>query len=196
MMCLLWRILFLTQTCYRMLGVLPSPLWGGVGGGGRAIPAQVAPLSFHRTTPLPTPPPQGGREQTEFVARSGASAFASASPPSRKGGATRASLALERVPFQRDGVGGLARRDRLGREIVDGDRGGDGGGGGAKLLCLGLSDQSLEPRLLDVARVRLVQAIAQRLRRHREREGALEAREALVSEAVEDVDGQPIARGR
>src|SRR5258708_1852821 len=82
---------------------------------------------------LPTPPPQGGMEQTEFVARSGASAFASASPPSRKGGATRASLALERVPFQRDGVGGLARRDRLGREIVDGDRGGDGGGGGAKL---------------------------------------------------------------
>src|SRR5260221_7491827 len=104
---------------------------------------------------------------------------ASASPPSRKGGATRASLPLERVPFQRNGVGGLARRDRLGREVVDRNGGGDGVGGGAKLLCLGLGDQSLEPRLLDVADVRLVQAIAQRLHRDRERERALEAREAL-----------------
>src|SRR6266566_4414249 len=53
----------------RGFGGLPSPLWGGVGGGGRATPLQmVRPLS-HRTTPLPTPPPQGGREQTEFVAR-------------------------------------------------------------------------------------------------------------------------------
>src|SRR5258707_13694426 len=40
--------------------------WGGVGGGGRAC---EAPLVRHRTTPLPTPPPQGGREQTEFAAR-------------------------------------------------------------------------------------------------------------------------------
>jgi hypothetical protein len=35
---------------------LPSPLWGGVGGGG--------PSMTHRATPLPIPPPQGGREQT------------------------------------------------------------------------------------------------------------------------------------
>src|SRR5262249_52853750 len=159
---------------------------GGVGGGG--------PSADHRTTPtrrasratLPT----RGREQTEFVARSVASSPASASPPSRKGGATRASLPLERVPFQRDGVGGLARRDRLGREVVDRDGGGHRVGGGAQLLRLGLGDQALEPRLLDVARVRLVQALAQRLRRNRERERALEAREALVAEAVEDVDGE------
>jgi itaconate CoA-transferase len=50
------------------LGVFPSPLWGGVRGGGRAILSQVAPPRFTRTTPLPTPPPQGGREQTEFAA--------------------------------------------------------------------------------------------------------------------------------
>src|SRR6266436_123579 len=49
----------------RNLGVFPSSLWGGVRGGGRAILSQVAPPSFIRTTPLPTPPPQGGREQTE-----------------------------------------------------------------------------------------------------------------------------------
>ena len=47
------------------LGVFPSPLWGGVGGGGGAMLSQVAPSSSHRTTPLPNPPPQGGREQTE-----------------------------------------------------------------------------------------------------------------------------------
>src|SRR5262249_17539894 len=131
---------------------------------------------------------------------------ASASPPSRKGGATRASLPLERIPFHRNNVlGGLARRERLGREIVDGDRGchrGDGargcrrGGGGTQLVRLGVADQPLSPRLLDVARVRLVQAVAQRLRRDRKREGALEAREPLVADAVEDVDGEPLARGR
>src|SRR5215475_1274983 len=110
---------------------------------------------------------------------------ASASPSSRKGGATRASLPLERIPFHRNNVlRGLARRDRFGREIVDRD----GGGGGAQLTRLGLGDQAFLPRLLDVARVRLVQALAQRLRRDRERERALEARKALVAEAVEDVD--------
>src|SRR5688572_5512326 len=35
------------------LSPLPSPLWGGVGGGG---------LSAQAATPLPNPPPQGGRE--------------------------------------------------------------------------------------------------------------------------------------
>ena len=43
------------------LGALPSPLWGGVGGGGHEIALRVA----NRVTPLPNPPPQGGREQTE-----------------------------------------------------------------------------------------------------------------------------------
>src|ERR1700730_9447960 len=42
-----------------------SPLWGGVGGGGRAMRH----LRCTRTTPLPSPPPQGGREQTEFAVR-------------------------------------------------------------------------------------------------------------------------------
>src|SRR5262249_60433703 len=48
----------------------PAAGWGGVGGGGRAILSQVAPRSSRRITPRPTPPPQGGREQTEFAARS------------------------------------------------------------------------------------------------------------------------------
>jgi rSAM/selenodomain-associated transferase 2 len=48
------------------LGVLPSPLRGGVWGWGSIIDA---PLSAQRPTPLPNPPPQGGREQTESAAR-------------------------------------------------------------------------------------------------------------------------------
>ena len=36
---------------------LPSPLWGGVGVGGDAAPQGTS------TTPLPSPPPQGGREK-------------------------------------------------------------------------------------------------------------------------------------
>src|SRR5205807_6691928 len=47
----------------------PPPCGGGVGGGGGAIPSQVAPSLSRRITPLPNPPPQGGREQTEFAAR-------------------------------------------------------------------------------------------------------------------------------
>src|SRR5258705_13342920 len=39
---------------------LPSPLWGGVGGGGRAGNETG---SRTTTTPLPNPPPQGGGEQ-------------------------------------------------------------------------------------------------------------------------------------
>src|SRR5215831_9293951 len=49
----------------RVLDVLPSPLWGGVGGGGREIGAPMLP---HAPSPLPSPPPQGGREHTEFAA--------------------------------------------------------------------------------------------------------------------------------
>ena len=47
-------------------GVFPSPLWGGVRGGGPEIDARLLP---HSATPLPNPPPQGGRERTEFAAR-------------------------------------------------------------------------------------------------------------------------------
>src|SRR5262249_38803928 len=52
----------------RKLGALPSPLWGGVGGGGSAILSQVAPETRNRITPLPNPPPQGGREHIESAA--------------------------------------------------------------------------------------------------------------------------------
>src|SRR5262245_32473165 len=118
MTCLLQRILFLTQTCYRMLGALPSPLWGGVGGGGSAIPAQVAPASSHRTTPTPAlraDPPHKGEGRTEFAARSlhsiqtvASSASASPAAPAlaHAGGGGGAGLALEEIPFQRDGVRG------------------------------------------------------------------------------------------
>src|SRR5262245_9845599 len=160
---------------HRALGALPSPLWGGVGGGG--------PSADHRTTPTPTlraDPPHKGEGRTEFVARSVAFSPASASPAApalaHGGGGGGAGLALEGIPFQRNGVGGLARRERLGREIVDRHRGGHGGGGGAQLLRLGLGDQTFVPRFVDVADMRLLQAIAQPLRRNREREGAREPR--------------------
>src|SRR5262245_31181556 len=51
------------------LGLLPSPLRGGVGGGGRAALAQIAPPRSLLHHPLPTPPPQGGREHTECAER-------------------------------------------------------------------------------------------------------------------------------
>src|SRR5262249_38644283 len=47
----------------RALGALPSPLWGGVGGGG--------PSASYRTTPTPAlraDPPHKGRVWTEFAA--------------------------------------------------------------------------------------------------------------------------------
>src|SRR5262249_54637434 len=53
----------------RTLGAFPSPLWG-VRGGGSAIPSQVAPPSSQHH-PLPNPPPQGGREQTEIAGTNG-----------------------------------------------------------------------------------------------------------------------------
>src|SRR5262249_473644 len=48
----------------RGLGVLPSPLWGGVGGGGPSVD--------HRSTPTPAlraDPPHKGEGGTEFAAR-------------------------------------------------------------------------------------------------------------------------------
>src|SRR5215831_1518870 len=44
---------------WRRSKLLPSPLWGGVGGGGREFAAQ---LRHNLPTPHPDPPPQGGRE--------------------------------------------------------------------------------------------------------------------------------------
>src|SRR5262249_28887956 len=41
-------------------GEFPSPLWGGVRGGGGAILSQVAPSSSHRITPPPQPSPTRG----------------------------------------------------------------------------------------------------------------------------------------
>src|SRR5260221_14303800 len=43
-------------TFYR-LGVLPSPLWGGVGGGGPEVDARLLP---HAPPPSPTLPHKGG----------------------------------------------------------------------------------------------------------------------------------------
>src|SRR5215831_9693223 len=120
---------------HRALGALPSPLWGGVGGGG--------PSADHRATPTPAlradPPHKGeGGDRvrrtlicsTRTVASASSaptsgSASASRSPPApalaHDGGGGGAGVALEWIPFQRNGVGGLARRNRLGREIVDRD---------------------------------------------------------------------------
>src|SRR5215831_15171941 len=44
----------------------PLPLVGRGGGWGSLFGATSV---LHRITPLPNPPPQGGREQTEFAAR-------------------------------------------------------------------------------------------------------------------------------
>src|SRR5215510_13247903 len=56
---------FVLEARWRhMLGVLPSPLWGGVGGGG--------PSADHRTTPTPALrayPPHKGEGRIEFAAR-------------------------------------------------------------------------------------------------------------------------------
>src|SRR6266446_9298878 len=71
----------------RALGLLPSPLWGGAGGGG--------PSADHRTTPTPAlraDPPHKGEGRTEFVARDDP-----ISPNS--------SLALNRIPQPRHGGG-------------------------------------------------------------------------------------------
>ena len=48
----------------RTLGVFPSPLRGGVRGAGRAIGVAT---ERQTTAPLPTPPPQGGRERESFA---------------------------------------------------------------------------------------------------------------------------------
>src|SRR5262245_4652225 len=49
----------------RKLGALPSPLWGGVGGGGSAILSQVAPETRKRMTPITHTPPQGRRARVQ-----------------------------------------------------------------------------------------------------------------------------------
>src|SRR5215472_7283899 len=73
----LGRLLLMPSNRLRQRKIFPTPhlkiapLWGGVRGGGSAIPSQVAPPSSHRITPLPDPPPQGGREQTEIAGTNG-----------------------------------------------------------------------------------------------------------------------------
>src|SRR5262249_20909464 len=60
-------------TFLHVLGAFPSPLWGGVRGGGSCVRQRwcttASPPS--PTLPHPNPPPQGGREQTEIAATSG-----------------------------------------------------------------------------------------------------------------------------
>src|SRR6266704_5544820 len=84
-----------------------------------------------------------GSSPAMTIAISASASPAAPSLPHDGGGGTR--LALEQVPFQWHGVRGLARRERLGREIVDRHRGGDGVRGGAQLVRLGIADQSLKP---------------------------------------------------
>src|SRR5262247_3798768 len=54
------RSLVLDGQQHSALGALLSPLWGGVGGGGRAFLSQEVPPSSHRTTPSPPLPHKGG----------------------------------------------------------------------------------------------------------------------------------------
>src|SRR6266478_7254965 len=91
----------------------------------------------------------------------------------------RLSLPRALGPLQGSGVGGLAWGQFLRRKIVDRDGSGDGVGGGAKVLRLGVGNHALRARRIDVADTRVAQAVAQGLRVDREREGALEPREPL-----------------
>ena len=93
------------------------------------------------------------------------------------------------------GVGGCGRQ-LFGREIIDRNGGGDRLRRGMQLRGLGIIDQRLPFRLVDVAHVRAAHALAQRLGRGDEREGALEPRHPVVADAVEDIDGEALARGR
>src|SRR6478672_7887022 len=53
----------------RALSALPSPLWGGVGGGGGALRTQLGPARLAQDKPRPGQARGAwGREQTEFAA--------------------------------------------------------------------------------------------------------------------------------
>src|SRR6266511_5872852 len=123
----------------------------------------------HKDRPCRAPPPHpspasggGSRPSLRIELQTSASATSF-----RDGSGARLPLAL--AALQGDGAGGrenggrgFAPSERLRREVVDRDGGGDGIRGGAKLFRLGLGDQVLRARLIDVADMRLVQAIAQR----------------------------------
>jgi hypothetical protein len=64
-------------------GQAQSRLGRGWGWGSRSE-ILLTPPAKHRTTPLPTPPPQGGREQTEVVARADATSRESAPLPQQE----------------------------------------------------------------------------------------------------------------
>src|SRR6476646_8069210 len=146
---------------------LPSPLWGGVGGGGRGWRTQLAPQLRPPSPALP-----------------------------HKGGGSRLSLPIELIPLQRNRIYDSARGQLIGREIIDRNGGGARFHRGMQLRGLGIIDQGLPFRLVDVAHARAAHALAQRLGRGDEREGALEARDPVVTDAVEDIDGEALACGR
>src|SRR5262249_32633035 len=79
----------LNASSRRGLGVLPSPLWGGGGAGGSAIPAQVVPASSHRTTPTPA--------QRSQACAGWASLPACAAPPHKGEGKDRVCGAFIRL---------------------------------------------------------------------------------------------------
>src|SRR5262249_5324030 len=91
----------------QALGVFPSPLWGGVGGGGGGVWQRWC---VTRTTPLPHrgggSRPSWGREQTELAAPV---------DPCNKRNRTREALLPEQRADAAPAVGG--RRCRLGRGL-------------------------------------------------------------------------------
>src|SRR5262249_27784851 len=71
----------------HIFGLLPSPLWGGL-----AVGVEVGGcISCNNNDPLPSPPPQGGREQAEFVARSNSNSLEHALTSTKQTGAPMAS---------------------------------------------------------------------------------------------------------
>src|SRR5262249_61613533 len=124
------------------------------------------------------------------------SASASRASAGKGRSVARALIRLQRSGVSGGGVRGLARGEFLRRKIVDRDGGGGGVRRGAKGLRLGGGDQALRQRGIDVAHVRVAQAVAQRRRVDDEIEGALEPRERLLAAPVEDVDREALARRR
>ena len=82
----------------------------------------------------------------------------------------------------------MARGEFLGCEIIDRDSGGDGRGRGMQLRRLGVVDQRLPLRLVDVVHARPAHALAHRLGHGHAHERTLEPRHPVVAGAGEDVD--------
>ena len=90
-----------------------------------------------------------------------------------------------------------SRRQFLGREIVDRDGGGDRLARAAASCAASASLIRPCARALSMSRTRALRMRSRNgVARDRELEGALEPRDALVAVAVEDIDGEAVARRR